>query len=225
MRASHFAIPITSETQWGGHVALAITSESKITLLNDISSNPPRRTSVLVNQSIDAADVFGFNNLGVDASLGLWRGLDIYLDNSLLGFRQQFLNYGGGSNFWVATIQGAYSEKSESTNEGSAPLQATAESKVKTSQAGISLGYKFVDIVPYFSYIYEFHDVSTKVQNATGSFGPYLDSGVHQYYSLGMGSVGEGFSYALEYSMIYISWNRSTDSYQNAAGFKLGYAW
>lgn len=226
-RASHFATPVTGENQWSGHVALVGAAATKITVVNDIETNPPNRDILKVNDDVDVADLFMLNSVGVDASLTVLKSLDITLDNSLFGLRYQFLNHGAGPQNWVASIQGAYGQRDSSTSEGnSGGTTAEAKSKVTTSQAGLSLGYKLEKIVPYVSYIYESHEVKTDVTNTHGSFGPYNDKGIHQYYSIGLSSHGRGLVYGIEYSRLNIDWERApTMEAQDALGLKIGFAW
>lgn len=224
-RASHFATPVVAEQQWSGHVAGVGSGVTKITVVNDITTNPPLRNSVEINKDTDVADMLGISYLSLDASLHIWNGTEIYLDGSLVGLRYQFLNHGKGEGLWVGALQGAFGERSVSTSSTSSGIESKADSKVTTSQAGISLGYKVKQVVPYFSYIYEAHEVSTKVVNGGGSFGPYADKGNHQYYSLGISSHERGFTYAVEYNLIAISWENSESTSQSTVGAKLGYAW
>lgn len=224
-RASHFATPVVADKQWGGHIAAVGSGVTKVTVVNDVTTNPPARTSVDVNKDASVADMLGVTFFSLDASLHIWNGTEIYLDGPLLGFRYQFLNHGAGENVWVGALQGAYAQRTVSTSSTNSNIESKADSKVTTSQAGISLGYKVSQIVPYFSFIYEAHEVTTNVTNGNGSFGPYPDKGNHQYYSLGLSSYERGFTYAVEYNMITISWDRSENAYQNAVGAKLGYAW
>jgi len=224
-RASHFAVPVTGETQWGGHVAAVGAAATKITVVNDITANPPTRDSLKVNDDVDVADLFMLHSVGIDASLTVFKALDLTLDNSLLGLRYQFLNHGAGPRVWVASLQGAYGERTVEKTQSSSPSESKAESKVKTAQAGISLGYKLEQVVPYISYIYESNEVKTDVTNPNGSFGPYNDRGIHQYYGIGLSSYGKGFVWAIEYNRLDINWDRSQSTPQDAMGAKLGFAW
>lgn len=224
-RSTHFASPVAGEQQWSGHLAAVGSAVTKVTVVNDIDSNPPARTSVEVNKEVSAGDLMGLSKISFDASLSVWSGTDIFVDGSLGGFRYQFLNHGTSDNVWVGAVHGAFGQRTVATSSTSSGVESTADSKVTTSQAGISLGYKFPSVVPYFSYIHEAHEVSTMVKNGSGSFGAFLDNGTHEYYTLGFSSHGRGIAYALEYSMIDISWSRGERAYQNAAGAKVGFAW
>nr|WP_295905387.1 hypothetical protein [uncultured Bdellovibrio sp.] len=225
-RASHFAVPVTGENQWSGHIAGVGSAVTKITVVNDITSNPPTRSSLKVNEDVDVGDLMMINNIGVDASLTVFKATDITLDNSLFGLRYQFLNHGAGPQNWVASIQGAYGERTTSKSQDSGSSESKAESKVKTAQAGLSLGYKLEKIVPYISYIYESNEVKTDVTNPHGSFGPYNDKGIHQYYSIGLTSYGKGIVYGIEYSRLSIDWDRANNiEGQDAMAVKLGFAW
>lgn len=147
-------------------------------------------------------------------------------DQLSIGARFQFLNHGAGPDTWVASIQGAIGQREDSTTTGNSSSTSEAKSKIKTTQAGISLGYKLAHIVPYISYIHESHEVKTDVTNSHGSFGPYDDKGTHQYYSIGVASHGRGLTYGIEYNRINIDWERAESTKpQDALGLKLGFAW
>ncbi|UXR64592.1 hypothetical protein EZJ49_16130 [Bdellovibrio bacteriovorus] len=230
LRASHFNMPVVVNEQWQGHAAIVMASETRVTLVNDINANPPLRDKVLINNDVDASDfVAGANNVGFDASLSVFKGLELYVENFLWGARFQFLNHGTQNRVWVGSIMGAYGTKSETTTDefsvGSNTTDAKAKSDITTSQAGISLGYKYEYVVPYFSYIYEAHNVKTNITSTNGTFGPYKDDGIHGYYSLGLSTHQKGFRAAIEYSHIDIKWDRSDRETQEAFGLKLGYAW
>jgi hypothetical protein len=226
-RANHFAAPIVGDDQWSGHAAVAGTSTTNVTVVNNYTSNPPIRTSVEINKDIGAADVLMINNVGFDASLSIVKSLELYVDSSFLGARLQFLNHGSQSESWVATIQGAYGTKDKTSSESDAnsTVTASAKSEVKSTQAGLSIGYKTSGVVPYISYLHEVHDVKTTITNNATAFGPYSDHGVHDYFSVGLTTSGKGFKAAIEYSMININWDRADKAYQNAFGGKIGVAW
>lgn len=227
LRSNHFASPVVADNQWSGHMAGAATGVTTITVVNNYTTNPPDRTSVEVNKDLDAASLLLLTNIGFDASISLVKSLELYLDSSLYGLRWQFLNHGATTDSVVASIQGAYGTKSKTSSESDANNVVTAEAKsdVTTTQYGGSIGYRFAKIAPYVSYIHETHSVKTTVTNNGTTFGPYDDKGVHDYYSIGMTTVGPGLSLALEYSMININWDRASKAYQNAVGAKLGFAW
>lgn len=229
MRASHFNMPVVSNEQWQGHAAVVFTSDTRVTLVNDINANPPLRDKVQINSDVDAGDLFGANNIGFDASLSIFKGIEVYLENFLWGARFQFLNHGTQNRVWVGSIMGAYGTKNETTTDdfyiGNNTTDAKAKSEVTTSQAGISVGYKYEHIVPYFSYIYEAHKVKTNITSTNGTFGPYDDEGNHNYYSVGLSTHQKGLRAAIEYSHINIKWDRSNQESQDAFGLKIGFAW
>jgi hypothetical protein len=225
LRANHFATPIVGDNQWSGHVAMVGTASTSVTVINDITSNPPSRTTLVINKDITAADLFLINNLGIDASLSVAKSLELYVDSSLLGLRWQLLNHGASTDAWAMAVQGGLGSSSKTTAEGTNPV-SSATSKVSTTQAGLSIGYKTAQVVPYISYVHETYEIATSVTNSGGSFGPYTDKGAHDYYSVGISTHGKGFRGAIEYSMININWDRATQqNYQNAVGVKVGGAW
>ncbi len=225
LRASHFATPIVADDQWGGQLSLVGTSVTKVTLVNDLTSNPPLRNSILINDDIDIADSLYINRLSIDGRLTVWSGLEAYIDGALWGLRYQFLNHQGGTNKWVASALVAAGNRKSETSRSWGSSTAEGESEVKSRQAGLSVGYKFEDVVPYISYIHEKHEAETKVMGTNGNFGPYYDSGIHQYYSIGITSHKKGLAYAAEYSRIYIDWEDGSPTNQDAFGLKIGLAW
>lgn len=224
-RTAHFATPITGEQQWNGHVAGVVSSVTKVTVVNDITTVPPARTSLDVNKDYDAGDLLFLNDLGVDLSLTVLQSLDLFMESSVYGVRWQFLNHGSKSDVWVGSIQAAYGERNYSSDKDNSGVASKADSKIKTTQGGISIGYKFNAVAPYVSYIHESHDVATEVVNGGGHFGPYSDKGTHQNFSVGLTSHRRGSVYAIEYNMINITWDRADTVYQKAIGLKLGFAW
>lgn len=225
-RASHFATPVASSHPWQGLVSLVSAGNTKVTVINDITTNPPGRSRLAINESVSPSELLLVGHLGIDLSLGVLTGLDLFIENSLLGVRYQILNPGDQEDVWVGAIHGAFGEKNQSTVKSQSNNESSAESKIITAQAGVSLGYRFSEWIPYFSYIHELNQVSTKVKNPNGTFGPYDDEGKHSYYSFGVTSPPQrGFSYAIEYNMIDISWDRADRAYQNAIGARLGYRW
>ena len=162
-------------------------------------------------------------HLGVDAHLAVFQATEVFMDSNLLGLRYQFLNHGAEADTWVASLHGAFSNNRSVETSNSSGVHTKSE--VTTSQVGVSLGYKTQGIVPYFSYIYETHEVSTAVTNTAGNFGPYKDNGVHQYYVLGLSNYGKGFSFGVEYNHLQIKWDRASELPQDTLAFKFGGAW
>ncbi len=224
-RAAHFASPVVSEKQWSGHAALIAASITKVTIINDVETNPPRRDEVLINADLDAGDLLMLNRLGLDISLSPLKSLELYIQDAYGGLRWQLLNHSAKSDAFVAAIHGALASKSSSSTTSISGGESKSSSDIRSRQGGISIGYKFKEFVPYLSYIYENHKASTRVDNPNGSFGPYEDSGIHQYYAIGFSTHKVGGHLALEYNRVQILWDRSKISWQDSTGLKLGYAW
>lgn len=222
---NHFVVPVTAENSWNGHISAAATGVTNVTVINDITTNPPVRNKVLINEEVNASDALFLNNFGVNGSLSLLPSLEAYVSMGTWGLRWQFLNHGMTRDQWVAAVQVGYGSKEQSTNISGNSGYDTAKSEIKTKEAGISVGYRMLDIVPYGSYVYNAHDVKTTVEDAGASFGPYDDHGVHQSISLGLTSYRRGIDYGAEVSMTQIEWDRSDVSGQLSLGGKIGYAW
>jgi hypothetical protein len=79
LRTSHFLTPSVSETQWGGSVGFSGAQPSKITLVDDITTNPPLRTGVKINEDTTMSDVFMFSGFGFDFNLSPYTSLEAFL--------------------------------------------------------------------------------------------------------------------------------------------------
>lgn len=225
VRASHFAVPVVPDRSFSGHVNLAAVSKTRIRLVENYQSNPPVDGVTKINEDTSITDfLFPISNLSLDLRLALAAGAEIYSNGSTFGLRWQVLNHGAGTDKWVAAIHGASGAFRSGVSVGSPPT-SEASSQVKTAQGGVSVGYRFHDVTPYVSYIYEHHDASTDVKNPGGTFGPYEDSGYHQYASFGVTSSGTGFSYGVEISSITMVWSGGATAQQTATGLRLGWAW
>jgi hypothetical protein len=218
---NHFAVPVTSENQWGGHMSAAGTGIINVTVIDNISTNPPSRAKVSIDEHIDASDAFFLNNIGLSAALSPLKSLDIFYDASVFGLRWQFLNHDPGVDQWVASVQAGYGSRSQGTESN----VDKADSDIKTKQVGASVGYRLENVVPYLAYVHEVHDVSTKVTNGSGAFGPYDDHGVHSSLALGVTSVHRGLQFTVELSGTSIKWDRAEEAGHGSFGGTIGYAW
>lgn len=228
-RASHFAIPITSEKQWGGQVAISGSSVTKVSLVNDYTTNPPTRTDVGINRDsdLDVDETFfagAFSAVGLDANLSILNSLDLYSESSLIGLRWQFLNHGSTSETVVAAIQAGVASREESESITSGGNTSTAKSKIRTNQLGISVGYQYANVVPYISYVREKHEVTTDITNTGGNF-EYKDEGTHQYLAVGLTKRLKALTYAIEYTRVLAKWERSEEKSQGALAARIGIAW
>lgn len=222
---NHFAVPITAENTWGGHVSATAAGVTSVTVVNDITSEPPRRDEVLINTDISADNAVVFWTLGLNGSLGLFPSVEVFYNMGTWGLRWQFLNHGLTPDQWVAATQVGYSSNEQSTTVSGNSGSDSAKSEIKSKQAAISVGYRFAEVVPYMSYVYNAHDVTTNVRNAGGAFGPYEDKGVHQSLSWGVTSYKRGLDFGAEATLTKIDWDRSSESGKFTIGGKMGYAW
>lgn len=228
LRASHFAVPVVSNNDWSPQLHGSFTSNTSIGVLSDYTSNPPIEGNIQINANVDWVDVLlpGFKNIGLDGSLSLKYGFEAFLHGSKIGLRWQFLNHGEAPGKWVSALHVSTGSTGKSLSQGD-PATSETQSVASTNQVGVSVGYTFDKIVPYFSYILENHDVKTDVKNSGGDFGPYKDKGEHTYYTMGITApITRGFVYTLELSGIGMNWNNSeTKGWQNSLGLRLGYSW
>lgn len=228
LRTSHFLTPTVSEGQWGGSVSLSGAQPSKITLVNDITTNPPTRTGVKINDDITVSDLFMLSGFGFDLNLSPYPSLEIFIDNYTLGLKWQFLNYGFVDDGVVGSFIGAYGGKSTTIDVSSSGQPGShSTSNVSTLRLGASVGYQFVHAFkwsPYLSIIHEQHNAKTEVDNSYGHFGAYENSGRHEVLSVGASTVGKGLKMALEYNFIQLNWD-DVNANQNTVGFLIGGEW
>lgn len=103
----------------------------------------------------------------------------------------------------------------------------TVNSEVYHQQWGLSFGYLFgTDKVAYLSYIDHRLSTRTTVTNTFGSFGPYLDTGDHHLWSIGIGNHGtKGFSYTIDGTRLIHNWVGADVGHFDSLGFQFGYNW
>lgn len=222
--------PTVSDKVWSGHLEVVTTPQTRITLTEDPSSNPPKRNNVRINEDLDFIDVlFPFQLLSLDAGLSIIKGLEVSLNGSVLGLKYQFLNHAKETSWVAAAFLGAGSH-SQDKNNSNDPLNTngvvTTEANIKTARAGLSLGYRYSNLTPYFSIVGERHEVESKITNAHGVFENLKDQGHHYSASLGISTSKKGLSAAIEYSLLRIDWERAEEKpLQSALGIRLGVAW
>lgn len=220
IRSSYFLTPTTSEKQWGGSVGIAAAKPSVITLVDDVSTNPPLRNGVKINNpnDVNAAAVL---ESWLDINLSVINSLELFYTDYVAGAKWQFLNHNAKQN-WVASVMGGYGMKNTETTTNS----NKSKTEISTTRAGLSLGYQNSGSwVPYISYIYQNHKTDTTVDNTFGAFGSFLDEGIHQNYALGIASTGPGLNAGLEYNYISMVWNGTSKGSEGVLGAMLNYAW
>lgn len=222
IRASHFAVPVVANRTFSPRFDIVGTSTTKVTLVDDMTTNPPTRTHIKINDdSADIAEMFFIHQLSFDGGFSLLGGTEVFFDGGLLGLRWQFLNHNHSTNKWVSSIHGAYGSSKISRNINN---DEAATDRI-TNQAGLSVGYQNANFTPYLSYIYEKNETKTNVRNTYGTFGPFEDKGIHQYLAIGIAKTSLGFSVALELNLIDALWNKVDRQSQLAGGARIGYHW
>ncbi len=226
MRSSHFNTPITSEKLFGGHFGAVGATPTTVTLINDITTNPPLRSEVKVNEDLKVSDLLLISNIGYDFSLGIGHSVELTASDSEYGVKWQFLNPGAKAGSVVGAVRAGLGSKTATTSTTSGDVECRASSSITLEQGGISFGYMVKEsFVPYISYVNDSISVTTNVTNGFGAFNDYKDKGIHSITSLGFANGSPGFDYAIEYNMIDIKWDRADRKYQNSVGFKLGARW
>jgi hypothetical protein len=212
--------PIVADKQWSGEVNAGFSNSTNVTLVDDITTNPPLRTSVKVNTSISFWDLIMPVNLAAHLHLTLFPHIEILTDNYLVGLKWQFLTEGP----WVSAVEIAAGNKIDRSSANSGA--STSDANTRTTLSGISIGYKTETLgVPYLSLIYEDHRTQTSVVNPSGFFS-FTDHGVHYNAALGIGNNGQtGFSAAAEIGVTGISWERGSYYPQQTIGVLIGYRW
>lgn len=226
IRSSPFLSPIVDEKSLGGHFGVVASSPTTVTVVNDITSNPPIRSEVKINEDYDVGDILLLTHVGFDLSLSLIGSVEVYASNSISGLKWQFLNPGGKSEVFVGALRVGLGSNSTSTSSSSGGVESNAKSNISAQEKGLSVGYIVrPTFIPYLSYVENTFEAKTSVTNSSGSFPGYEDFGKHTILSLGLANSTPGFDYGIEYNMINIKWDRSLASYQNTLGLKAGVRW
>lgn len=222
--------PTVPDEIWSGHLELVATPQSRITLTEDSSTSPPKRDNVKINEDLDFVDViFPYKNLSLDAGLSVAKGLEIALNGSVFGLKYQFLNH-GQENKWVASGFIGAGGHSQDSNRTSDPNNTngviTTEAEIKTLRIALSLGYRYRYLTPYLSLLSEKHEVDSKITNSHGIFENLKDKGQHHAASIGVSTSKRGLSFAAEYSLLMIDWERAEEKpVQSAFGVRMGASW
>lgn len=221
-KTSHFAVPHVNENNWGGSVSASVGAPSKITFVDDISTNPPTRNGLGINEDVDLGTLLLLDTIFVEAELGLGStGVELFHEKGVNGLRWQFWGFGGGKNHWVATVQAGAGSFSDKTTENT----DYANTKITSRQKGMSIGYKSEKTIAYASYIKNEHSGSTDVVSSNGTFGPYSDEGTHQHYALGVSTYGPGLILGVEYNYVQLDWEGVTRENQETVAARIGYSW
>jgi hypothetical protein len=221
-KTSHFAVPHVDEGNWGGSISTSVGAPSKITFVDDISTNPPTRNGIGINEDVDLGTLLLLDTIFIEAELGLGSSsFELFHEKGINGLRWQFWGFGSGKNQWVATVQGGAGSFSDQTTENT----DTANTKITSMQKGMSIGYKTEKSIIYVSYIKNEHSGSTDVVNTNGSFGPYEDEGVHQHYGIGVSTYGPGILLGVEYNFIQLDWDGVSRKNQETVAARIGYSW
>lgn len=224
--ANHFAVPVTAEHQWGGHAAVSVSGTTTVTVIDDISADPPNRNKVLINERSDLTGEVFVARVGLNGALSLVPSLEAYVDSSIYGLRWQFLNHGPTPDQWVGAVQAGIGSTTQGSNLTDSSNTYSAESKINSKQFALSVGYKLpVGSLPYLSYVYEVHDAKTIVKRNSTPYPEYEDHGVHQSLAIGMASYTRGLSFAVEYAFLDIAWDRAARTGQGSLGGNIGFAW
>lgn len=218
---NHFMTPFVQKDRWNGEINAIFSNNTNITLVNDITTNPPSRTASMINTGYGLADLFLPITPNGNVSLTVFPQIALFCDVAICGIKWQVIGDQSGS--WPVAIQA--NTGSKTTSLSSSTNNSTAESKMTSNLAGISIGYRTQSFgVPYFSFIYEDHAATTRVQNSFGTFN-YTDAGYHRNYSFGIAKESDGLSASLEVTGIEILWNRAQPAWQSSTGVSLGYRW
>lgn len=220
-RSSHFLTPTVSDQQWGGSINFSGATPSKVTIIDNMSSNPPTN-NVRVNEDVTASDVLLFNKLGFDLNLSVAKSLEVFTTGPVYGLKWQFLNHAHYEESLVASVLAGFGGRKVETEDGN----DKASSKVTTARYGASLGYAVSKkFVPYVSYVHEDHKTKTEVENSFGNFGDYENKGKHNYATVGISTDLGGLKLAAEYNFVMLDWQNAEYKKHNTLGVLAGVQW
>lgn len=221
-RSSHFLTPTVSDHQLGGSISFSEAGLSKLTIIDDISTNPPLANRVRLNDDVTTSDFVLFEKMGFDLNLSVIDSLEVFTTGPVFGLKWQFFNFADYNQIFVASVMAGLGGKKTESEKGS----DKASSKVGTVRYGASFGYaESRSFIPYISYIHEDHKVKTEVDNSYGHFDGYSNQGKHDYFSVGISSFLGIFKLAAEYNYILLDWEASDYKKQNTVGILIGSTW
>jgi hypothetical protein len=179
------------------------------------------------------------NRLGLEAELGIFPRLDLYILPSLMrsptiyGVKFQVLGDPRKSakkgNFSASLIGGYGDARVESETEG---LTLDNVRRIKADHqhldAGLLLGYRWTDsILNYASALYLDESLKGNVTTASGGLtdAPYQFGQYGALYSLGLIFYTDRVQYKLDYSHMLTRWSRSVRISTNTLNAAIGFTW
>jgi hypothetical protein len=216
----NFHAPVTQGEFGRGGFAGAIVSSTEVELLRNVTSTPPDSTTTIQECSLGAPCVLP---IGFYFDLGLLERIDFVLNPASLGLKYQW--WGSKGDGWKSSLYaggGGTTVKDEKSSDSSSPV--TAETKLSSTDLGLSFGYQKGSAVYYLSYNVQNFSADTKVTQTGGTF-QYESTGQHQKLGLGMMTVGPGWFSGIELTGTKTTWSRAEDYTDGSFGLLAGYRW
>ncbi|MCB0377196.1 MAG: hypothetical protein KDD33_01760 [Bdellovibrionales bacterium] len=227
--------PVVGGGFLGGKIGLDISRSIPVTVINDVTTNPPTRNAIKVGQDDnvigDVTGIDAFAGSRFELSLGLLQRLDIYYTGAL-GAR--FMVFGkNGEKGWKGTVFAGASGYGQTDSTGSDPNVTSTQTQMSATEYGFSVGRRFDDpFMLYLTLASRGGKADIKVTSNSTETGSYKDEFDHYIGSFGL-LFGESFFGKVEVSGNYIEW-RGQDNSNNTlkdsstefgatAGF--GYMW
>lgn len=218
--------PMVGGRLWGGRAGLDLSSSVPVTIINDMTANPPVRNSIDIGSDPNLiADIFGINFIagtGLDLTLGIYETVDIYFTRNV-GLRWMWMGDPKGLGWRSTFFAGpTYWSESNSISSSTSP-ESKSETKVNGIEFGLSVGNQIDEkTLIYLTLASRGGKASTTVTNSSGAFS-FDDSYLHYISSLGFVIGNEGFL-KFELSGDYIEWKGNTYSGGSVSnnGIKMG---
>lgn len=226
-KGTHFNTPVVSQKKWGGDLSLSVFDKAQVQIIDDVYSSNPNGTPIPGQENPQLGDFLGINNIGVNAEISPFAQVSVYLDNSILGVKWQFLKPESEEG-WVAAVHGGFASTNEdSESYSNSTMTSSLTSKISRQIFALSTGYQFKAFVPYLAFSRENAQIKTSLTNTHGSWN-FDNNGTHTYYSIGVQNTVDwplkNFLVGVEYSHLEMEWGNKTHTQRNA-GIRAGIIW
>lgn len=202
-----FLSPETAGTFGKGSVGFGLFKQTRITVVENTTTNPPIDTVSFSECSTDDADCLLYM-IGLNAQVGLISGLNFTYKSGEFGLQYQFLG-DSKSEGLKSSIYFGYGSSGSEKNKDSAD---NSKSDTKYTAPAFSLGYRFSPtFLAYLSYSPISASTKTTVNVSSNRY-EYDDTGKHDRGSLGAQFGSNNGYILLEGTYSKTTWSRTTDS-------------
>jgi hypothetical protein len=209
--------PETGGRQWGGSAAIYGGSTTSATLIDDIATTPPTRNLYGVESRS------GVPYININLELSLLDSLEVYYGRSL-GLKYQFVGRGREPGWKASLFAGAITSRTSSEEIVNSTNTYKAESKLKGTDVGLSVGFREDPMLLYYSTLSVFAGKADTVLTQPSAIYNYEDAFSHVGLSLGVQRGTDWF--VLGELSVLSTWIPNKDSVLSQGyAVALGYKW